>query len=111
MNIPQNLTIEERVNFLTENREEIKMEIYFATGIRDDEGRREIMTIMLREIKRDDFYSVYLNSFEGVSLDRFIETCEHGMESGVSESEGNHIQAMDEMIQKSRIAQRPSSMR
>lgn len=89
MTISTKLTTEQRIEVLKENREEIISEIYFVNGERSEEGKKEIMTILLSIVKSEDFYSNFLNSFEGVKIVDLLQTIEDDKNTNVSDDNGS----------------------
>ena len=88
MNISTKLTSEQRIEVLKSNREEIISEIYFINGERSEEGKKEIMTTLLGMIKCQDFYSNFLNSFDGVQIVDLLQRIQDDRDSNVSDDEG-----------------------
>ena len=88
MNISINLTTEQRIEVLKSNREEILTEIYLVNGERSNEGQREIMTNLLEKVSDNDFYSNFLNSFEGVEIVSLLEVIEDERQSMGSDDSG-----------------------
>ena len=89
MNISTKLTSEQRIEVLKENREEIISEIYFVNGERSEEGKKEIMTTLLSMVKGKDFYSNFLNSFEGVKIVDLLQRIQEDKDSNISDDEGS----------------------
>jgi hypothetical protein len=97
MTISTKLTTEQRIEVLKVNREEIISEIYFVNGERSEEGKKEIMTILLSIVKSEDFYSNFLNSFEGVKIVDLLQTIENDRNTDVSDDEGAQEYFQDEL--------------
>ena len=110
MTITTNLTKEQRVEILNINKEEILQEMYFINDIREEDSKNEIMTLLVSLVIDENFYSNFLNSFDGVLITDLLERINE---------DNNHIpvysaklqQELEEMYRKTNLGCLPSSMR